>query len=194
MIAFFARNGVAANLLLLAIVIAGGSVLFTRQIPLEVFPEFEIRTIQVSVPYRGSNPEEIEESIVMPVSARLINIYPHAHYLGKDLQIYVDHPDGIRQPLLRIPDWDFNWQGDYRFEEPPRIPAQSRVTMHYVYDNSAENPRNPFSPPRRVVRGYNSSDEMAEDHHARVGSPDAAGYAGHVFLPEVHRYRAAGNL
>ena len=74
MISFFARNGVAANLLLAAIVVAGASVLIMRKIPLEVFPESEIRTVQVSVPYRGSNPEEIEESIVMRVEEAVADI------------------------------------------------------------------------------------------------------------------------
>ncbi|MDF1754702.1 MAG: efflux RND transporter permease subunit [Verrucomicrobiales bacterium] len=74
MIAFFARNGVAANLLLALIVISGASTLFLRKIPLEVFPEQEIRQIQISVPYRGSNPEEIEESIVMRIEEAIADL------------------------------------------------------------------------------------------------------------------------
>ena len=62
MIAFFARNGVAANLLLVAIVLAGAYALTSRKIPLEVFPEFESRVLSISVPYRGATPEEVEES------------------------------------------------------------------------------------------------------------------------------------
>lgn len=74
MISFFCRNGVAANLLLAAIVISGIAVLSLRKIPLEVFPTVEIRTIQVSVPYRGSNPEEIEESIVMRIEEAIADL------------------------------------------------------------------------------------------------------------------------
>ena len=74
MIAFFARNGVAANLLLAFIVISGVSVLKLRKIPLEVFPEFEIRQLHISVPYRGSNPEEIEESIVMRIEEAIADL------------------------------------------------------------------------------------------------------------------------
>ena len=48
-IAWFARNGVAANLLMLAILMAGINTLFKR-IPTEVFPEFELDMITVSVP------------------------------------------------------------------------------------------------------------------------------------------------
>jgi tetratricopeptide (TPR) repeat protein len=134
---------------------------FTTESPTRSTARVQLRAPEIDIP-AGQSDYLLEESIVLPVSSRLISIYPHAHYLGKDLQIYVDHPDGTRQPLLRIPDWDFNWQSDYRFKDPPRIPAQSRITMRYMYDNSAENPRNPFSPPRQVVVGPNSSDEMGE--------------------------------
>ncbi len=74
MIAFFIRNGVAANLLMLLIVFGGLAVLLMRKIPLEVFPEFEQRQIQVSVSYRGANPEEIEESIVMRVEEAIADV------------------------------------------------------------------------------------------------------------------------
>ena len=65
-IAWFARNGVAANLLMLAILMAGINTLFKR-IPTEVFPEFELDMITVSVPYRGSTPAEVEESVVVKI-------------------------------------------------------------------------------------------------------------------------------
>ena len=134
---------------------------FADEPPTRATARLHLRGAKIDIP-AGQSDYLVEESILLPVSARLIRIYPHAHYLGKDMQIFVDLPDGTRQPLLHIPDWDFNWQSDYRFEDPPRLPAQSRITMRYIYDNSAANPRNPFSPPRRVVGGFNSSDEMGE--------------------------------
>jgi len=65
-IAWFTRNGVAANLLMISIVVAG---LFAlgRNIPTEVFPEFELDLITVSVPYRGSTPAEVEESVIIRI-------------------------------------------------------------------------------------------------------------------------------
>ncbi len=105
---------------------------------------------------------EIVESLVLPAPARVLGLYPHAHYIGRDLRIFADLPDGSRRWLLRIPDWDFNWPGDYRYVEPLRLPAGARIVMRYSYDNSAANPRNPSNPPRRVRLGWNSSDEMGE--------------------------------
>ncbi len=64
-IAFMARNGVAANLLLLAMLVAG--YFSYTSIVQEVFPESSLDTISVSVTYPGATPEEIEESIVQKV-------------------------------------------------------------------------------------------------------------------------------
>jgi multidrug efflux pump subunit AcrB len=65
MIGWFARNGVAANLLMFAVAGAGIWTLVAERIPLEVFPDQPSRLIQVSVPYPGGTPEETEESIVL---------------------------------------------------------------------------------------------------------------------------------
>jgi multidrug efflux pump subunit AcrB len=74
MISFFARNGVAANLLLIAIVMAGAGALFSKRIPIEVFPEQESRTIVISVPYRGATPEEVEESVVIRIEEAIADV------------------------------------------------------------------------------------------------------------------------
>ena len=65
-IAWFTRNGVAANLLMVSIIMAGLLAL-ARSIPTEVFPEFDLDIITVSVPYRGSTPSEVEESVVVRI-------------------------------------------------------------------------------------------------------------------------------
>lgn len=62
MIAWFTRNHVAANLLLITILIAGLFSLSNR-IPLEVFPSFATDRINVSVSLRGATPEDVEKSI-----------------------------------------------------------------------------------------------------------------------------------
>ncbi len=110
----------------------------------------------------GESDYAFEERFDVPVDVEIIGVYPHAHYVGKDLSAYAQLPDGSKQWLFRIPDWDFNWQSDYRYETPIRIPAGSTLGMVYVYDNSAENPRNPNDPPQRVTGGWKSTDEMGE--------------------------------
>lgn len=67
MIAWFARNGVAANILMLAVMIAGMWTLWMDKIPLEVFQDVPSRFISISVPYPASSPEEVEETIVLKI-------------------------------------------------------------------------------------------------------------------------------
>ena len=59
-------------------------------------------------------------------------------------------PDGSTRSLLWIKDWDFNWQDGYVYKQPFTLPKGTRIDVTITYDNSAENPRNPISPPRRA--------------------------------------------
>ncbi len=73
MIAWFARNGVAANLLMVAI-FGGGIWSLSDRIILQDFPDVPDRTVTVSVSYRGSTPREIEQSIVTRLEEALHDI------------------------------------------------------------------------------------------------------------------------
>lgn len=97
---------------------------------------------------------EVEE----PVS--LLGISPHMHLLGQDWEVWVEHTDGSITKLIKIPEWDFNWQGNYFF--PKLIVAEEGAIIHAVasYDNTAENPNNPSSPPVFVGWGEGTLDEM----------------------------------
>ncbi len=102
----------------------------------------------------------VEDSYQLPVDVHALSVYPHAHYLGKDMQGWATLPDGTKKWLIRIKDWDFNWQDQYTFAEPLFLPKDTVIAMKYTYDNSADNVRNPSDPPRRVVFGNRSTDEM----------------------------------
>lgn len=103
----------------------------------------------------------VKDEFMLPVDVDLLAIYPHAHYLGKDLQALATLPDGSEKTLIHIPHWDLNWQAVYRYASPVFLPRGTTISMRYVYDNSSDNPANPNAPPRRVVAGNRSSDEMA---------------------------------
>ena len=62
--------------------------------------------------------------------------------------------------LLRIGDWDFDWQNRYTFRDLVAIPKGATLTAELVYDNSKENANNPNKPPKRVRWGRESADEM----------------------------------
>jgi Flp pilus assembly protein TadD len=104
----------------------------------------------------------VADSYTLPVAAKALSIYPHAHYLAREMTVVAEMPDGRTERLLRISDWDFNWQDEYEFVDPVDLPKGARLVMRFVYDNSSANPRNPSSPPRRVLSGPEGSDEMGE--------------------------------
>ena len=103
----------------------------------------------------------VADKFTLPVDVDLLAIYPHAHYLGKDLQALATLPDGVVKTLIHIPHWDLNWQAVYRYANPVPLPKGTAISMRYVYDNSSDNVANVNDPPKRVVAGNRSSDEMA---------------------------------
>ena len=103
----------------------------------------------------------VTDQFTLPVDVNLLAVYPHAHYLGKDLQALATLPDGSTKTLIHIPQWNLNWQAVYRYAVPLALPKGTAISMRYIYDNSSENVANPNDPPRRVVAGNRSSDEMA---------------------------------
>lgn len=104
----------------------------------------------------------IGDSYVLPVDVEVQAIQPHAHYRAKQVTGVATLPDGSVRPLIRISDWDFRWQHVFRYVTPFKLPKGTTLSMQYVYDNSAENPRNPVIPPREVFWGQRSGDEMGD--------------------------------
>ena len=103
----------------------------------------------------------VKTGVTLPRDVDVFGITPHAHYLGKEMQVNAVLPDGTIQHLIRIADWDFNWQGQYRYKEPVHLPQGTRIELEYVYDNSENNPHNPSHPPVPVTWGEETRNEMA---------------------------------
>jgi len=103
----------------------------------------------------------VTDEFILPIDVDLLAIYPHAHYLGKDMEATALLPDGTSKTLIHIKRWDLNWQAVYRYAKPVFLPKDTVVKMRYVYDNSEENSANPNHPPARVLGGNRSTDEMA---------------------------------
>ena len=110
----------------------------------------------------GATAHTVRDSYVLPADVDALAVFPHAHYLARSITVDATLPDGQTRALLSIPRWDFDWQDEYQYETPVRLPAGTTLRMTIVYDNSADNRRNPNRPPRRVVWGGHSSDEMAD--------------------------------
>ena len=102
----------------------------------------------------------VEDSYVLPADVEAVSVYPHAHYLAKEMRGTATRPDGTVTPLIWIRSWNVRWQDQYRYRTPVLLPKGTTLRMHFTYDNSAANPNNRFSPPRRVQWGPLSTDEM----------------------------------
>jgi tetratricopeptide (TPR) repeat protein len=102
----------------------------------------------------------IDDRYVLPADIDVLSVYPHAHYLAKEMKGTATLPDGTITPLIWIRSWDFRWQDQYRYVDPVFLPKGTVVSMHFTYDNSDANPRNPHRPAQRVKWGPQSSDEM----------------------------------
>ena len=136
MIRWFARNDVAANFLLVAVLFLGLRAAFT-EIPLEVRPSFEFREVEVRMSYRGGTPEDVERTIVLPIEQALeglpgvkevrsevnsgsaeIEIEPEREVdidkMLEEVQRRVDQistfPDESERPRIRIPNTDTWWE------------------------------------------------------------------------------------
>jgi hypothetical protein len=108
----------------------------------------------------GQKDYVIEDSFVLPVDAKGFGIAAHAHYLAKEFKVTATPPGGKTLTLLSISDWDFGWQEQYAFKDFLDLPKGTKIQARISYDNTADNPRNPSVPPRRVKWGKESTDEM----------------------------------
>jgi hypothetical protein len=108
----------------------------------------------------GASDYVIRDTFTLPADVLAHVTWAHAHYLGKQITVEATLPDGSTLPLLWIPDWDFNWQEFYVYQQPIRLPKGTRVDAAIRYDNSASNRRNPHDPPQAVRWGLQSEDEM----------------------------------
>jgi tetratricopeptide (TPR) repeat protein len=110
----------------------------------------------------GAKSVQYEDRYELPVDTTILAVMPHAHFLATDIRSWAVLPDGTKRWLMRIADWDFNWQREYVYTHPIELPSGTTLCMQITYDNSADNLRNPHNPPRRVFIGRDTFNEMAQ--------------------------------
>jgi peroxiredoxin/mono/diheme cytochrome c family protein len=89
----------------------------------------------------------------------LLNLTPHMHLRGKDFKYEAEYPDGTREVLLDVPNYDFNWQIRYMYKEPKLMPKGTRLHCTAHFDNSPDNLANP-DPTKEVSFGDQTWEEM----------------------------------
>ena len=91
--------------------------------------------------------------------ATIQSLFIHMHVRGKDVTFLLTYPDGREEILLRVPDYKFDWQFEYRLANPIKVPAGSTVKAIARYDNSPSNKLNP-APHKEVYWSEQSWDDM----------------------------------
>ncbi len=115
-------------------------------------------TTQLRIPPNARG-HEAEASHTVDRDVLLWEVNPHMHYRGSRFEYTAVFPDGREEVLLSVPNYDFDWQTSYRFEEPVFLPAGTEIRCKGAYDNSEWNPANP-DPSQTVTFGEQSFDEM----------------------------------
>ena len=93
----------------------------------------------------------------------LLTVNPHMHLLGDRFLAYAITPQNDTIHIIRIKHWDFRWQYFYTFERMMKIPAGSIMVVEGTYNNTSENPLNPFNPPQTISErdgSMRTTDEM----------------------------------
>lgn len=103
----------------------------------------------------------VTQQLTIPLfmDAQAVVIAPHMHLIGRKIKVELERRNEITE-LIRIDDWDFNWQSFYTFAEPVDLRPGDRLKLTCTFDNSDKNPRNPFNPPQEVRWGEGTRDEM----------------------------------
>ena len=113
----------------------------------------------IDVPAGESN-YWVRDEYVLPVDVRGFEIGGHAHYICREMRMTAEIPGASKVTLLNILDWDLDWQDQYQYAKAVELPKGTKLIVEIAYDNSASNPENPFSPPRDIAWGRESTDEM----------------------------------
>lgn len=96
---------------------------------------------------------------VLNNTVTIFAVAPHMHLIGKSIRAFqVNGTDTI--PIISIPKWDFHWQRTYTMRQPLIFQKGSTIWGEANYDNTAQNPNNPNSPPIAVSVGEGTKDEM----------------------------------
>jgi hypothetical protein len=137
----------------------------TRPVKVISFGSGGIGEDQISPPF--FIPKNVQKKFILKVTnpgtdLSVMYVWPHMHYIGKEFRAYIVPPEGDTIRLVHIPDWDFRWQEIYRMQKLVKVPKGSVMHIEGSYDNTANNPANPNSPPKTVFSSGNmrSVDEM----------------------------------
>jgi hypothetical protein len=107
----------------------------------------------------GDPDYRVDARVVLHEETTLVSLLPHMHLRGKSFEFRIIYPSGETETMLRVPNYDFDWQLSYYLDAPRRLPAGTRIECTAHFDNSPNNPRNP-DPAKAVRFGDQNWNEM----------------------------------
>ena len=126
-------------------------------------PKNEIRLEALSNPDfqipAGAAEYRVDAETTVKADVTLYSMLPHAHVRGIRWRYEATYPDGRTETILSVPKYDFNWQTDYIFAQPLRLPRGTKIHATAWYDNSRANRSNP-DPTADVRWGDQTWEEM----------------------------------
>ncbi|MCA9036176.1 MAG: redoxin family protein [Planctomycetaceae bacterium] len=108
----------------------------------------------------GDGAYEVRSSRTLDQDIDLLGMFTHMHVRGKDMTFFAERPGQKKEILLRIPNYNFEWQLGYELKPGDvQLPKGTKIEAVAHFDNSAFNPFNP-DPSRTVGYGLQTVDEM----------------------------------
>ena len=107
----------------------------------------------------GQPDAKVDAEMTLNRDMTIWSMLPHTHVRGKRWEYQAIYPDGRSEAILSVPKYDFNWQTEYVFKEPLKLPKGTKIHSTAWYDNSAANKSNP-DPTKDVSWGDQTWEEM----------------------------------
>jgi hypothetical protein len=131
---------------------------FADETPANYLRQIVVLNPRLKIPPNAAE-HEVSAYFEFTKDATIFSLVPHSHYRGRSSNFELVYPDGTSEIILSVPNYDFNWQRTYTFEQPKKVNKGTQLIHRTVYDNSVNNPGNP-DPNRTVTWGLQSHDEM----------------------------------
>jgi hypothetical protein len=91
----------------------------------------------------GQPDARVDAEMTLNRDMTIWSMLPHTHVRGKRWEYQVTYPDGRTEAILSVPKYDFNWQTEYVFKQPLKLPKGTKIHSTAWYDNSTANKSNP---------------------------------------------------
>ena len=134
--------------------------LFSKEPPKQPLRRIDISNFLFKIP-AGDSDHKVTACYTFPRDVDLMSYTAHMHLRGKDMTFEALHPDGRRETLVSVPNYDFNWQTEYKLAKPVPIEKGTRIFITAHFDNSPNNHVNP-DPTKTIRWGEPSYEEMMD--------------------------------